>query len=193
VVARRRRGSLRKVTGSLALLIRLILFVGGCPGGRTATSADRGDFVCGRRRGCTADRRPALRGMPVSERRSAATVIGRRTRAGSPAGTHTTGLGPGNGASRCGARSRPGPGSAAPRPAGRARARHKPPGRRAGAWRGNAGRHSLQTSRHLQFPVLQPRRRGGFLREPGERRSAHGGMGLLGACLVDRAHQLARG
>ncbi len=43
-------------------------------------------------------------------------------------------------------------GSAAPRPAGRARARHKPPGRRAGARRGDAGRHSLQTSRHLQFP-----------------------------------------
>ena len=80
-----------------------------------------------------------------------------------------------------------------PRPAGRARARHKPPGRRAGARRGNAGRHSLQTSRHLQFPVLQPRRRGGFLREPGERRSAHTGTGLLGACLVHGAHQLARG
>ena len=117
---------------------------------------------------------PRRCGMPVSERRSAATVIGRSTRAGSPAGPPTTGLGPGNGASRCGARSRPGPGPAAPRPAGHARARHKPPGRRAGARRGDAGRHSLQTSRHLQFPVLQPRRRGGLLREPGERRSAHG-------------------
>ena len=104
---------------------------------------------------------PRRCGMPVSERRSAATVIGRSTRAGSPAGPPTTGLGPGNGASRCGARSRPGPGPAAPRPAGHARARHKPPGRRAGARRGDAGRHSLQTSRHLQFPVLQPRRRGG--------------------------------
>ena len=41
--------------------------------------------------------------------------------------------------------------------------------------------------------VLQPTRRGGFLREPGERRSAHGGMGLPGACLVHGAHQLARG
>ena len=61
---------------------------------------------------------PRRGGMPVSERRSAATVIGRSTRAGSPAGPPTTGLGPGNGASRCGARSRPGPGSAAPDPPG---------------------------------------------------------------------------
>ena len=57
---------------------------------------------------------------------------------------------------------------------------------------GMLGAIRSKRSRHLQFPVIQPRRRGGLSREPGQRRSAHGGMGLLGACLVDRAHQLAR-
>jgi hypothetical protein len=119
--------------------------------------------------------------MPVSERRSAATVIGRSTRAGSPAGTRTA--------------QGPGPALGQPHP--------DPPGvldrvisRLADGPVLGAGMLGAIRSKRpaiCSFPVLQPRRRGGFLREPGERRSAHGGMGLLGACLIDRAHQLARG
>ncbi len=84
-------------------------------------------------------------------------------------------------------------GSAAPRPAGRARARHKPRGRRAGARRGDAGRHSLQTSRHLQFPRSNRAAAAACCASLGSGAALTGGMGLLGACLVDRAHQLGRG